>query len=382
MNNVILKQLLTEYEQTRLQNIRDLDLRKKEIYSKNPRLEEIEKELNLTSISIAKSALLKNSNSENLQEKIDKLKIERKELLKQMGKDLSCLNVQYKCSVCEDTGYVFHNSQTEMCKCLKQKLFDLEFNKANMGNLSKDTFENFNINLFSNKVDPNKYGSNISPRENIKDIHSACLNFVENFDNPDGKNLLFSGSTGLGKTYLSNAIVSKLIEKGYTVLYQTAPVMLDTLIAKMFKNDSSFSENLLNVDLLVIDDLGTENVTDARRSELFNIINTRILNGSKKKIKTLISTNKELKDLVEYYDQRIVSRLIGNFDVYRFFGEDLRFTAVREAYEETGIKLDPNEIELIDTLSGESRKNSYPNGDIVYNNTSLYLADITFSPPM
>jgi len=58
-------------------------------------------------------------------------------------------------------------------------------------------------------------------------------------------------------------------------------------------------------------------------------------------------------------------------------GEDLRITAVREAYEETGIKLDPNEIQLIDTLSGESRKNSYPNGDIVYNNTSLYLADVS-----
>lgn len=58
-------------------------------------------------------------------------------------------------------------------------------------------------------------------------------------------------------------------------------------------------------------------------------------------------------------------------------GEDLRVTAVREAYEETGIKLNPNEIELIDTLSGESRKNSYPNGDIVYNNTSLYLADVS-----
>lgn len=60
-------------------------------------------------------------------------------------------------------------------------------------------------------------------------------------------------------------------------------------------------------------------------------------------------------------------------------GEDLRVTAVREAYEETGIKLNPNEIELIDTLSGESRKNNYPNGDIVYNNTSLYLADVSIS---
>ena len=88
--------------------------------------------------------------------------------------------------------------------------------------------------------------------------------------------------------------------------------------------DESQYRELFEVDLLIIDDLGTENVTDARRSELFNILNTRILNGSKKKIKTLISTNKELKDLVNYYDQRIVSRLIGNFDVYRFFGEDLR----------------------------------------------------------
>ena len=90
---------------------------------------------------------------------------------------------------------------------LKQKLFDAEYNKANMGNLSKDTFENFNINLFSNEINQQKYGSNISPRENMEDIHASCLKFVDNFENSDGKNLLFSGSTGLGKTYLSNAIV-------------------------------------------------------------------------------------------------------------------------------------------------------------------------------
>ena len=325
MNHTILKQLLTEYEHTRLQNIKDLDARKKELYSKNPRLEEIEKELNLASISVAKSALLKTQNSENLQEKIENLKSEREELLKQMGKDLSFLNVQYKCNVCKDSGYVFHNSQTQMCKCLKQKLFDIEFNKANMGNLSKDTFDNFNINLFSNKVDPNKYGSHISPRENIKDIHSSCLNFVENFDNPDGKNLLFSGSTGLGKTYLSNAIVSELIKKGYTVLYQTAPVMLDTLISKMFKNDNSFSENLLNVDLLVIDDLGTETMNSMKFTELYKIINTRLLNQNGKITKTIISTNLDLQGLYNTYDERLISRFIGHYDIYRFFGDDIRF---------------------------------------------------------
>ena len=325
MNNTILKQLLTEYEQTRLQSIKDLDARKKEIFSKNPRLEEIERELNLASIAIAKSALLKTQKSENLQEKIENLKIERVDLLKQMGKDLSCLNIQYKCSNCKDTGYVFHNSQTDMCACLKQKLFDAEYNKANMGNLSKDTFENFNINLFSNEVNPQKYGSPISPKENMEDIKESCLKFVQNFDNPDGKNLLFSGSTGLGKTYLSNAIVSKLLEKGYTVLYQTAPVMLDTLISKMFKNDSSFSENLLNVDLLVIDDLGTETMNSMKFTELYKIINTRLLNQNGKITKTIISTNLDLQGLYNTYDERLVSRFIGHYNIYRFFGDDIRF---------------------------------------------------------
>lgn len=326
MNNTILKQLLNEYEQTRLQNIKDLDARRKEIYSKNPRLEEIEKELNLASISIAKSALLKtNSNNEKLQEKIEKLKLERDNLLKEMGKDSSYLSLQYNCNNCKDTGYVFHNSQTIMCNCLKQKLLDSEYNKANMGNLSKDTFENFNINLFSSEINKEKYDSNISPRENIEDIKASCLNFTQNFDNPDGKNLLFSGSTGLGKTYLSNAIVSKLLEKGYTVLYQTAPVMLDTLISKMFKNDSTFSENLLNVDLLVIDDLGTETMNSMKFTELYKIINTRLLNQNGKITKTIISTNLSLQGLYNTYDERLVSRFIGHYDIYRFFGDDIRF---------------------------------------------------------
>lgn len=325
MNNAILKQLLNEYEQTRLQNAKDLDARKKELYSKAPRLEEIEKELNLASISIAKSALLKTPINNALNEKVDKLKIEREKLLKEMGKDLSCLNIQYKCNSCKDTGYVFHNSQTVMCNCLKQKLFDAEYNKVNMGNLSKDTFENFNINLFSNEINKEKYGSNISPKENMKDIVSSCLRFIDTFDDSAGKNLLFSGGTGLGKTYLSNAIVSKLLEKGYTVLYQTAPVMLDTLISKMFKNDSTFSENLLNVDLLVIDDLGTETMNSMKFTELYKIINTRLLNQNGKITKTIISTNLDLQGLYNTYDERLVSRFIGHYDIYRFFGDDIRF---------------------------------------------------------
>ena len=318
MNNNLQK-LLTEYEHTRLENIKKLDLRKKELYSRIPRLEEIEKNLNLISIKLAKSNLFP-----EIAKNIEELKTEQ-ENLKKDGKDLSYLNIQYNCNICKDTGYVIHNSHTDMCKCLKQKLFDVEYNQANMGNVNKHTFENFNFNLFSDKVNLEKYGLNISPRENMKNIVDSCIKFVDNMNNPAGKNLLFSGSTGLGKTYLSNAIVAEVLNKGYTVLYQTAPVMLDTLISKMFKNDLVFSENLLNVDLLVIDDLGTETMNSMKFTELYKIINTRLLNQNGKVTKTIISTNLDLQGLYNTYDERLVSRFIGHYDIYRFFGDDIRF---------------------------------------------------------
>lgn len=326
MNNTLLKQLLTEYEKTRLKNEKDLDFRKKELYAKCPRLEEIEKDLNLISISIAKSALLNNSsNNDKLNNRIKELKLEREQILKGMNLDISYLTLQYNCDICKDTGYVTNNSQTVMCSCLKQKILNEEYNKANMINLGKDTFENFNLNLFSNEVNVQKYESQISPRENMKQIKKSCLKFVQDFDNPDGKNLLFSGNTGLGKTYLSNAIVYDLLKKGYTVLYQTAPVMLDNLISNMFKNDLTFSENLLNVNLLVIDDLGTETMNSMKFTELYKIINTRLLNNSGRITKTIISTNLDLQGLYNTYDERLVSRFIGHYDIYKFYGDDIRF---------------------------------------------------------
>jgi len=119
-----------------------------------------------------------------------------------------------------------------------------------------------------------------------------------------------------------------MLDKGKTVLYQTSGRLMD-LVMDYRKGDTehfdaSQYEELFNVDLLIIDDLGTENMTEARRSELFNILNTRLLNSSKKHTRTVISTNKDLKELVNYYDQRIVSRILGHFEICRFFGKDLR----------------------------------------------------------
>ena len=326
MNNSILKELLIEYEQKRLKSLQDLDFRKKELFSKFPRLEKIEKELNDASISFAKSMLNSNNFSmEDFKKITDDLKKEKFSILKSNNIDLNYLELWYDCPVCKDTGYINNSYKTEMCNCLKQKLFNIEYNKSNICNIDKENFSNFNLKLFSDEINEEKYGETISPRENMKEIKHSVFKFIQNFDNPEEKNLLFSGCTGLGKTFLSNCIVNELIKKGKTVLYQTAPVMLDSLISYMFKNDSSFSTNLLNVDLLVIDDLGTETMNSMKFTELYKIINTRLLNQNGKITKTIISTNLDLQNLFNTYDERIVSRFVGHYNIYPFFGDDIRF---------------------------------------------------------
>ena len=132
-----------------------------------------------------------------------------------------------------------------------------------------------------------------------------------------------------GKTFMSNCIANELLKKGKTVLYQTAPVLLESVINyKMSKNKSSIDNiysSVLNCDLLIIDDLGTESLNSMKLSELFTIINTRILNLNNKITKTIISTNLNINEIFNNYEERIGSRIIGYYDIYRFFGEDLRF---------------------------------------------------------
>ena len=128
---------------------------------------------------------------------------------------------------------------------------------------------------------------------------------------------------------MSNCIARELLKKGKTVLYQTAPVLLDTVIDYKLNKQKNYKEDILKsvleTDLLIIDDLGTESLNSMKLSELFNIINTRILNLNQKITKTIISTNLNIKDIFNNYEERIGSRIAGYYDIYCFFGDDLRF---------------------------------------------------------
>lgn len=128
---------------------------------------------------------------------------------------------------------------------------------------------------------------------------------------------------------MSNCIANELLKKGKTVLYQTAPVLLESVIDyKMSKQKNTYDniyKSILETDLLIIDDLGTESLNSMKLSELFTILNTRILNINNKITKTIISTNLSINDIFNNYEERIGSRIAGYYDIYYFFGNDLRF---------------------------------------------------------
>ena len=205
-------------------------------------------------------------------------------------------------------------------------MFDMDFNKSNIGNLEKENFANFSLDLYSENVNEEKYKAKISPRQNIKNIKEIATKFIQGFDNPEEKNLLFTGNTGLGKTFLSNCIAKEILSLGKTVLYQTAPIMLDNIIDYRFGN-SDYTEvynNIINADLLIIDDLGAESLNSFKLSELFNIINARLLFQENHITKTIISTNLNMNNLLDTYSERIFSRLASYYNVCRFFGDDIR----------------------------------------------------------
>ena len=324
-----LENLLSEYEQKRRKAQMDAELKISKLYEQFPNLEKIDDQINKYAISKTKSILKGNDNTLEYDNLIEDLKNKKTEFLKKNNINIDLFKPDYECKICNDTGYIQENNKSIMCHCLKQRLLNLSYNKSNLSDIKNQNFDNFNLNLFSDEINLKKYKIKCSPRQNIINIRNACKNFIDNFENLDEKNLFFCGNTGLGKTYMSNAIANEILKNGKTVLYQTAPVLLETVIDNKFnkyknQNSDEFYKNVLTVDLLIIDDLGTENINSMTVSELFTILNTRILNLNNKPTKTIISTNLSIEQIFKIYEERIGSRIAGYYNIYQFVGEDLR----------------------------------------------------------
>ena len=325
MNDSKLREILLKYEKRRDNDDYALQKRKQEVYDKIPKIKEIDEEISKTGLKLAKAVLLDPKKREQLviesKSKMDNLKKQKEEILYSYGIPLDYLELKYYCDSCKDKGFL---SNGEKCNCLKQEIINEAYKMSNLDRLlNKENFSNFDISIFSSKKSEN---SNISPRENILNILSICEKFVMEFENDNGENLLFYGTTGLGKTFMCNCIAKELLDKGYVVIYQTSFKILDILENYKFKKsddriNAENYKNLFECDLLIIDDLGTEVTNSFTNSELFNIVNSRLVEGKK----TIISTNLSPMEIGKVYTQRTLSRILDSFRIIKFIGNDLRW---------------------------------------------------------
>ena len=320
-----IREILISYQKKRDKAESDLELRKNDVYSQIPEFKKLDDEISKVGLQLAKLVLQNPSNKENIilesKKKMDELKSQKKELLTKYIVPNGYLEIQHDCNICKDKGFLDNGHK---CNCLKQEIINEAYKMSNISRmLEKENFTTLDTSIFSSEKDPE---SNISPQQNMLQIVSICESFILDFDKDNGENLLFYGDTGLGKTFMCNCIAKSLLDKGHLVIYQTAFKMFEIIEDYKFKNaDSHISkenyENLFDCDLLIIDDLGTELTNSFTNSELFNILNTRLLSGKK----TIISTNLSPMQLGSNYAQRIFSRIFDRFKMVKFIGKDLRW---------------------------------------------------------
>lgn len=331
MDNQLYKSILKERDIKRQKKIDDAIMRKRKVYFEHPEVEEIDEKINIMALNITrdivagKDEIQRQIEKENMKLKLERLENEKSKILKRFNIKREDLEPHFNCNLCNDTGIITKGNITSYCNCFKQELINFTYKQSNILKLDEENFKTFDNCFYSNKANKEKYGIDKSPLQNIEIIKDIALNFCQNIDSPEQKNLLFTGNTGLGKTFLSNCIAKEVMEKGKNVVYQTSPILMDQIIEYKFTYDKTMQQKekynqVFNVDLLIIDDLGTETMNNNKFTELFNIINTRLLNNKK----MIISTNLTLNELYSRYDERILSRLIGNFVICKFVGEDIR----------------------------------------------------------
>ncbi len=306
----------------RLKAEKEADRRKAEIYKKLPRTKELEKEISRCGIQAAR-AVLSGGNikeeMENLRDSNLAMQSELTEILTSNGYDKDVFEPSYHCKKCNDTGYYEENGRTLVCNCLKQTLVSCACEELNRtAPLSLSTFESFSLDYYEKETD---LKTGISPFNHMSKILRYCQNYAENFTK-NSESILMKGATGLGKTHLSLAIANKVITKGFGVIYVSAPSLMQKLEKQYFSNndENSALDMLVECDLLIVDDLGTEFKSQLSVSLMYNIFNSRMLANKP----VIINTNLNLRELEKFYTERFVSRIIGNAQKLDFLGSDIR----------------------------------------------------------
>ncbi|MBQ4312605.1 MAG: ATP-binding protein [Clostridia bacterium] len=287
----------------------------------HPRYAELERELSQTGALLARTIFCDGSGSADvtsIRERNLKLQQDMADILREAGLAADALEPHFECSMCDDSGIV----DGRLCECIQRIMRQIAYDRLNATTpLALSTFDSFSLEHYSDSVD---CGRGLTQRRVMELIFGKCKKYAESFS-LSSPSMLFQGGVGLGKTHLSLAIAGAVIEKGYDVVYGSSNTFFGKIERERFGKTNSGEDtlSLLNsCDLLIIDDLGAEFVTQFTVSVLYDIVNTRLLSGRP----TIISTNLSFEGLEQKYSERLVSRIHGNYSCYQFAGKDMRIT--------------------------------------------------------
>ena len=300
---------------------RDLAQREQEVRERVPGAAQLDEEIRGVMAEVFRTALEGTDVEARMraaEETSLRLQERKRALLEQYGYGRNYLDEEPDCAKCGDSGF----AGTEPCECLMERYRKEQARElSSLTHLQDESFDTFQLFWYSSEPD----SAGRSPREHMRAVLNYCRSYAENFGSRSD-NLLFTGGPGLGKTFLSACIARTVSEKGFSVVYQTAGEVFSAFEDSRFgKGDREEEANaalnrLMNCDLLILDDLGTEMTNALTVAGLYELINTRLTGGRK----TIVSTNLTAGELAGRYSPQIASRINGDYEILRFVGEDIR----------------------------------------------------------
>lgn len=320
LTNSQYEQLMSIYYDRQIRTKHTAEARYQEVLAAIPAFRELEDRIRQISLDYARSKLTQGRQAGDLQQQIQSISEEKEALLISHGFPADYLKPVYHCPDCEDTGYI----GSRKCHCFEKEIVNFLYSQSNLQEvLERENFTYFDLELYPDDYMEEATGQ--TPRDNMRNILNTAEDFIKNFDSTPG-NLLLYGNTGVGKTFLTNCIAKELLDLSHTVVYLTSLKLFDILETYKFDRELSQAEKdaavsyILDSELLIIDDLGTELNNSFTSSQLYHCIDTR-LNRRKS---TIISTNLSFDDLREQYSERIFSRLTSNYTLLKLTGDDIR----------------------------------------------------------
>ena len=299
-----------EKEEIRRRAAAEDDRRRRTAYRRVPELQIIDRRLAGLVSELAEAVTEGGRAVEDIRREGLDLQARRAELLVEHGWPSDWLDGAWDCPKCRDTGYV----EGRMCSCLKELYEQARARDLSaLLKLGEERFETFDLSYYDDVP---------GAREQMEVVYGLCRDYAAHFGEKS-VNLLFRGETGLGKTFLSACIAREVSQRGFSVVYETTVAALAAFEEQKFRGGEAAEEKvrrLLTCDLLILDDLGTEMVTEFTKSALYTLLNTRLLNGKK----TIVSTNLTESQLERLYTPQICSRLQGEYQDLPFVGRDIR----------------------------------------------------------